>query len=39
VMLAAGDTVYAATEKLPNGMLATNKVFLIAAAAPRNTKQ
>ena len=39
VMLGAGDTVYAATEKLPNGMLATNKVFLIAAASPRNTKQ
>jgi hypothetical protein len=39
VTLAAGDTVSAATEKLPNGMLATNKVFLIAAAAPRNTKQ
>jgi hypothetical protein len=39
VMFAAGDTVYAATEKLPNGTLATNKVFLIAVAAPRNTKQ
>ena len=39
VTLAAGDTVYAATEKLPNGTLATNKVFLIAAAAPQNTKQ
>src|ERR1700739_4169456 len=39
VKFAAGDTVYAATEKLPNGMLATNKVFLIAAAAPRNTMQ
>ena len=39
VTLADGDTVYAATEKLPNGTLATNKVFLIAAAAPRNTKQ
>ena len=32
VMLAPGDTVYAATQKLPNGTLATNKVFLIAAA-------
>ena len=39
VMLASGDTVYAATEKLPNGALATNKVFLISAAAPRNTMQ
>ena len=37
VMLAAGDTVYAATEKLPNGKLTTNKVFLIAAVSPRNT--
>jgi hypothetical protein len=36
VTLVDGDTVYAATEKLPNGMLATNKVFLIAAAAPQN---
>jgi hypothetical protein len=36
VTLAAGDTVYAATEKLPNGTIATNKVFLIAAAAPQN---
>ena len=36
VTLADGDTVYAATEKLPNGALATNKVFLIAAAAPQN---
>jgi hypothetical protein len=36
VMFAAGDTVYAATEKLPNGTLATDKVFLIAAAAPQN---
>src|ERR1700754_2405988 len=39
VTLADGDTVYAATEKLPNGTLATNKVFLIAAATPRNTMQ
>src|SRR6201996_3577004 len=39
VTLGDGDTVYAATEKLPNGTLATNKVFLISAAAPRNTMQ
>src|SRR6202007_3216587 len=39
VPLADGDTVYAATEKLPNGTLATNKVFLIAAATPRNIMQ
>ena len=37
VTFAVGDTVYAATEKLPNGMLATDKVFLIAAATPHNT--
>jgi hypothetical protein len=36
VTFAAGDTVYAVTEKLPNGTLATNKVFLIAAAMPQN---
>ena len=36
VMLASGDTVYAATEKLPNGTLTTNKVFVIAAAMPQN---
>jgi hypothetical protein len=39
VTLAAGDTVYAATEKLPNGTLMTNKIFLIAAAVSRNTMQ
>jgi hypothetical protein len=32
VTFAAGDTVYAATEKLPNGTLTTDKVFLIAPA-------
>ena len=32
VSLAAGDTVYAATEKLPDGSLTTNKIFLVAAA-------
>jgi hypothetical protein len=31
VTFAHGDTVYAVTEKLPNGTLTTNKVFLIAA--------
>jgi len=30
VNLAPGDTVYAATMKLPNGTLSTNKIFLIA---------
>ena len=38
VTFAVGDTVYAATEKLPNGALTTDKVFLIQAAAPQNTK-
>ena len=32
VILAAGDFVYAATEKLPDGSLTTNKIFLVAAA-------
>src|SRR5260370_1373255 len=36
VRLAAGDTVYAATEKLPNGTLTTNKVFVIGAGMPQN---
>jgi hypothetical protein len=39
VTLAAGDTVYVATEKLPNGTLMTNKIFLIAAPTPHNTNQ
>lgn len=34
VTFAVGDTVYAATQKLPNGTLTTDKVFLIEAAAP-----
>ena len=37
VTFAVGDTVYAATEKLPNGTLTTDKVFLIAVPAPQNT--
>ena len=39
VTFATGDIVYAATEKLPNGTLMTNKILLIAAAAFPNTKQ
>src|SRR3984893_15612450 len=39
VAFATGDVVYAATEKLPNGTLMTNKILLIAAAASPNTKQ
>ena len=39
VTFATGDVVYAATEKLPNRTLMTNKILLIAAAASPNTKQ
>ncbi len=34
VTLSAGDTIYAATEKLPDGMLTTNKILQIATASP-----
>lgn len=33
VTLGAGDTVYAATEKLPDGTLTTNKIFQFVAAS------
>jgi hypothetical protein len=39
VTFANGDVVYAATEKLPNGTLTTNKILVIATAASPNTKQ
>jgi hypothetical protein len=39
VTFAAGDVVYAATEKLPNGTLVTDKVFLFIPAASPNAKQ
>jgi hypothetical protein len=39
VTFADGDLVYAATEKLPDGTLATDKILLIAAAASPNPKQ
>jgi len=39
VALASGDTVYVATEKLPNGTLVTDKIFLFIPAASPNTKQ
>jgi hypothetical protein len=39
VALGAGDTVYLTTDKLPNGTLATNKIFVIAPAASPNNKQ
>jgi hypothetical protein len=39
VTFATGDLVYAATEKLPNGTLMTNKILLIAASASPNTER
>ena len=36
VTVSAGDTVYAATEKLPDGTLTTNKILQIAAASASN---
>jgi hypothetical protein len=39
VTLAAGDTVYLTTDKLPNGKLVTDKIFLFIPAASPNTKQ
>ncbi len=38
VTLADGDVVYAATEKLSDGTLVTDKILLIIPAAPSNTK-
>jgi predicted membrane-bound mannosyltransferase len=39
VTLAAGDTIYLTTDKLPNGTLTTNKILVIAPAVSPNTKQ
>jgi hypothetical protein len=39
VTFATGDIVYAATEKLPDGTLITNKILLIAAAVSPNNKR
>jgi hypothetical protein len=39
VAFAEGDTVYVATEKLPDRTLTTNKIFVIAPAVSPNTKQ
>jgi hypothetical protein len=39
VTFANGDLVYAATEKLPNGALVTDKILLIVPAASPDTKQ
>ena len=39
VTLAAGDTIYSTTNRLPDGTLTTNKIFVIASAVSPNTKQ
>jgi hypothetical protein len=39
VTFATGDVVYAPTDKLPNGTLVTDKIFLFIPAASANTKQ
>ena len=39
VTFASGDVVYATTEKLPNGTLLTDKIFLFIPAASANNKQ
>ena len=39
VTLAAGDTIYLTTDKLPDGTLTTDKIFVIAPAVSPNTKQ
>jgi hypothetical protein len=36
--LGAGDTIYAATDKLPDGTLTTNKIFQFIAASASNAK-
>jgi hypothetical protein len=38
VTLRAGDTIYAATKKLPDGTLTTNKIFQFVAASTGNAK-
>jgi hypothetical protein len=38
VTLSTGDTIYAATEKLADGILTTNKILQIAAASPSNVQ-
>jgi hypothetical protein len=38
VTLGAGDTIYAATEKLPDGTLSTNKIFQFVAASTSNAQ-
>jgi hypothetical protein len=38
VTLSAGDTIYAATEKLPDGTLTTNRIFQFIAASTGNAQ-
>jgi hypothetical protein len=38
VTLGAGDTIYAPTEKLPDGKLTTNKIFQFIAASTNNAQ-
>ena len=38
VTLSAGDTIYAATEKLPDGTLTTNKILQLVAASTINAQ-
>ena len=38
VTLSAGDTIYAATEKLPDGTLTTDKIFQFVAASTSNAQ-
>ena len=38
VTLGAGDTIYAATEKLPDGTLTTNKIFQFVVASTSNAQ-
>jgi hypothetical protein len=38
VTLGAGDTIYAPTEKLPDGKLTTNKIFQFIAASANNAQ-
>lgn len=39
VTLAAGDTIYLTTDKLPDGTLTTDKILVIAPAVSPNTRQ
>jgi hypothetical protein len=39
VTFSPGDVVYAATQKLPDGTLVTDKIFQFIPAAPSDTKQ